>query len=624
MSVITLTNIAPDLEYSLPDDYALNISIGESYITQLKKTDVLPFNKGTILYSQNIWNFKGYTTRNISPSMLKFIFEKVNENFRDDTKNYVLFKIIENTDKIQTINKSFRVLRRFFNYADKKCYCNVQDLDDTIFKEYFSKREQSVEFTTIVGDKEALKDFYRFYSANFKDIYTKEIKEAFTIDYRLYHSLQSENKTPNIHNDYFDKFISTIIKIIDDVTAPSSIRSTACIYLILSQTGLRISEVLELEINMINETTIFNGETAYFLSYKSPKPAKGNNNYIPGKTYINYLSKKGYDTLVEIYKNKRTSLNVPYLFLGGDLTHNFPVNYNCFEPYKLRLALYIVEYNYMEIANLEQTKYPNLSHLRFSEVKRKSYGKKYSHIETLTFPTNHQFRVHVCSELYEKGVPLQYIEKFMSHLTDEMQGYYVRTTPSNPQEDMNFSFKTLEEIATGELEPLGGTGELSKRIKEFIKENNFNIATDKDTIVKSLVKKIPIRQKTGGVCIKASLIRDCSVDYQTDEFYCTYGVCPNIFHFYYMADISYIQARDSFESVLYNKENGYLRQAEKELHKLKRIVKEKLLIELDELKKVIERKGVDLVLKEYPDLLEIIINLDSIYKEAEQWQSMMV
>lgn len=169
--------------------------------------------------------------------------------------------------------------------------------------------------------------------------------------------------------------------------------------------------------------------------------------------------------------------------------------------------------------------------------------KKYNpNAKTITMPKNHQLRVHVCTELYNKGVPLKYIEKFMAHLSNEMKGYYVRPTKKNPQEDMDFTLDTLFKIVTGETKLLGPTKGLNEKIEEFIKENNYNVKTDLDAICESLAKKIPIRQKTGGVCIKSSMLRECSKDAKTNEFYCAYGVCPNIFHFYYMADVSYRQA----------------------------------------------------------------------------------
>ena len=211
-------------------------------------------------------------------------------------------------------------------------------------------------------------------------------------------------------------------------------------------------------------------------------------------------------------------------------------------------------------------------------------------LKTLTYPSNHQFRVHVCTELYNKGVPLKYIQKFMAHLSSDMEGYYVRPTKKDPQEDMNFSLTTLEKIVTGEIKPLGGDSGLSEKIQEFIEANKYNVKTDLKEICNELAQKIPIRQKTGGVCIKSSMLRECSKDAKTNEFYCAYGVCPNIFHFYYMADVSYRQTKELAETITINRERGLLKQVQKELNMLNTILHSKLLPELDELKSVISEK----------------------------------
>ena len=52
---------------------------------------------------------------------------------------------------------------------------------------------------------------------------------------------------------------------------------------------------------------------------------------------------------------------------------------------------------------------------------------------------------------------------------------------------------------------------------------------------------------------------------------------------------------------------------------LHHITKVKLIPELDELRNVIERKGVQAVLMEYPDLKDVVENLEDIYKETELW-----
>lgn len=626
-NVITLANVDNNLTYKFPDDYVVNTNATQSYITLLKDNDVLPFNKGVILYSSNLWDFTGFTSQNISSSDLKFNFKKISyEVFREDAKNYVLLRILQNTDKIQTINKHFNLIVKFFNFAESKGICDSRDLDYTIAKEFLELMGKKVLLTTQKNHTAALSSFYNIYSSNFTDLMCSELKEVLSYNSELIKAQTEQNKTSDIPKDYFDNFLSAIIKIIDgdENIVPFYIKGTACIYLILSQTGLRISECLDLEVDMLRPITLFNGEKVHFLSYRSPKGASGNNNYIVGETFVNELAIKGYDTLLRIYNDRRTKLGVSYLYLGGKKTpdaSSCPITSGSFYSNAQRLFLYMNEMGYMNFVNLDKDLYPQLATITVNS----SFSKQYPEAKTLTVPTPHQFRVHMASELYKKGVPLKYIEKFMAHLSSQMEGYYVKPTATKPQEDMEFSLKTIEKIVSGETKILGDTNGLSKRIQEFIKKGNFNVKEDMAAICQALIKEVAIRQKTGGVCIKASLIRPCPVDYATDEFYCAYEVCPNIFHFFYMADVSYRQMRECEETFLYNKEKGFKKAAQKELNKLQRKVKEKLIPELDELKKVIERKGVNSVLEEYPDLFEVIENMDKIYnEEIKKWQSMKV
>ena len=55
--------------------------------------------------------------------------------------------------------------------------------------------------------------------------------------------LVRNKKIPNIPENYFDQFLNGTLKIIDDESAPKPIRGIAGIYLVLSQTGLRIGEL---------------------------------------------------------------------------------------------------------------------------------------------------------------------------------------------------------------------------------------------------------------------------------------------------------------------------------------------------------------------------------------------
>lgn len=236
-------------------------------------------------------------------------------------------------------------------------------------------------------------------------------------------------------------------------------------------------------------------------------------------------------------------------------------------------------------------------------------------------PTITQFRVHVCSDLYAKGCPIEYIEKFMSHLSADMAYYYVR--PQNSiQENIEESTRVLREIVTKESLPIGADKGLIDKIDEFIAENNMSIQKDLNDICIKLAERIPIRVKMGGVCIKSSKFRECSKDAATDEFYCAYGVCPNLYTFYYMADIAYEQIKDLCESIEINRKKGCKKQVQKNIQMVQTILRNKLVPQIHELKRIIAEKGLNYVMEKHPQITNIIVNLDSIEREIDEWEQM--
>ncbi len=208
----------------------------------------------------------------------------------------------------------------------------------------------------------------------------------------------------------------------------------------------------------------------------------------------------------------------------------------------------------------------------------------------------------------------------MGHLSYEMQGYYVRPK-DQVQENESFSKKTLEDLLTGKLTLLGSNSkDLIERINDFIRSNNFQVDKNLDAIVNSLMKNIPIRQKLGGVCIKASLLRECSIDAKTNKYYCAYSVCPNVFHFFYNIDISYRKASELSKSIEINAKNGFKKQVQKEANMLKTVINKQLDPELVELKKEISKRGIEELFMEYPDISNIIENLELVEQEVSEWK----
>lgn len=86
-----------------------------------------------------------------------------------------------------------------------------------------------------------------------------------------------------------------------------------------------------------------------------------------------------------------------------------------------------------------------------------------------------------------------------------------------------------------------------------------------------------------------------------------------------MIDVSYTNFKTLQKSYETNLKNGYERAADKELQKLKSIVRNRLIPELNELKREIDKKGFDAVVQQYPSIMEIAANTNSIEEEIEIW-----
>lgn len=112
----------------------------------------------------------------------------------------------------------------------------------------------------------------------------------------------------------------------------------------------------------------------------------------------------------------------------------------------------------------------------------------------------------------------------------------------------------------------------------------------------------------------------CSKDARTNEMMCAYNLCPNLFHFYYMVDVSYMNFQTLQETYKAMSEAGKTKAAQKELAKLKDIINRRLLPELDELDKEIEANGFNTILDKHPSLVEIMENREEIRKEIELWR----
>lgn len=206
-------------------------------------------------------------------------------------------------------------------------------------------------------------------------------------------------------------------------------------------------------------------------------------------------------------------------------------------------------------------------------------------------------------------------------MTHEMEGYYVRPKDKFV-ENYEFTESVLEEIVVNDVVPLGLNGkELKDAVQNFLKDDKVNVVDDYEQLVEKLGNRLTIRAKDGGACIKCSLV-PCSEDAGTNEYMCSYGLCPNLFHFYFTADLTYTNFINAKKTYELNVINGKAVAASKELKKLQNILKSRLIPELNQLDEEIMKRSEDIILIKYPSLRYIIENRVDIRKEIERWLGM--
>lgn len=619
--MLSLRHFETGIEFDQSFDISVNEQKTLSFIDQLVMINALPFKNNTIFFNDDYWDFSSFTGLNIAKKDLKFNFNRINGEFKIELKKFVLVKILENKTKISSIKRAFQDLSLYFNFLYGSHVYSIKDVTTDLLKIYLQTRE-NISALALRFSKQVLLNFYAYYAANYENLLTSSMETLLDLgSIQAFMAIKEQNKTPDIPGVYFDKLIQALITVLDDPEESDAIKASACIILITSQTGLRISEVLSLEINSLKTISIYGGKEANYLTYKTWKREKGENRYSIERTYVNQLTKKAYNLLSELHKNRRSKIKVPYLYTGNKLLRDadyYPVDANAFLRFQKELYIHI--HKYIPTVDLDSNSMINLHTTKLDQSYKRTLAKANLTGRTLTYPETRQYRVHVCTELYNKGVPLKYIQKFMGHLSSEMQGYYVRPKDQT-QENVEFSQKTLSDLITGKLTLLGSSSnDLTSKINDFISDNNFKIEKDLNTIVDTLMGKIPVRQKLGGVCIKASMLRECSIDAKTNEFYCAYGVCPNVFHFFYNIDISYRKANELSQSIKINEANGFKKQVQKEKNMLRTVISKQFESELAELKKELTKRSVEEIFMEYPDIQEVVENLKNIELEVEEWR----
>ena len=612
-------NLAYDYVSDIPWESTPVFAFGgdtNKYLEALRHAvDRVPTGDMKISFWDNIWDFNPYFDGiNDDSYRIQFI------DFPDPIRNYMKFYVLHSImgkSKISTANARASMFRSVITkIMDSPDYpLTLLTTDD--FSVYIDEKDISAT---------AKHDLYiscymvlSFIRNNYRLPLLVDLpflKKRAAEEKRL--SKAEDNKLPDIPKEYFNIILNAAVKVMRDKKAEYNRRATACEIVILSQTGFRAGDLLALRCSDRFKKTI-PGSThkVAYIHYRSRKPSKPHDKMMEFDIFCTDLCSEAIDILKELRKNNPLSIGNDYLYIlkaGFNTKNDLPVTNPRFNK-QYRHFLYE---EVKDKALLDWKGIPKVRHVPHGP------NGAWRNTVLLSAPDTRQFRVHLCSVLYnDYNVPLEFIRRYMGHLSEYMMGYYVRPKDTY-QEDIAYSEKVIQEIAGDEdLRLLGGTypNELKENIKKFIAENHVNVMTDPKAVIDAFGDKLVIRGKRGGLCIRSSIL-PCAKDRRSNALYCAYNLCPNLFHMFYMADASYADFKVLQETYKSNRKNGYDNAAEKELYKLRDLCGKSLIPELDELQQEIAKKGAGHVIEKYPTLLPIVENLHGIRKEVAEWMAL--
>lgn len=587
----------------------------EKYLEAFRNVvDQVPVRDMKISFADDIWNFNPYF-EGINSQAYRLNFSTFPESIRDYMKFYALYSIMGKSKISTTHDRLARfksiITKIMISPKNEITLITTEDICDYIEEKELSPVGKHDLYIASFMVLSFIKNNYHLPLLVDLPLLKKRAVEE------KKRSKEENSKLPDIPKEYFNAILNTAVKVMHDNNSGYNRRVTACAIVMLTQLGLRLGDLLALRCaDRLKKTIPGSNHKVAYIHYRSRKPSKPHDDMLEFDIFCTELCSEAIDILIKLRKSNPLSKDNDYLYVlmsGYNTKDELPIDN---QRFRLEYRRFIFE-ELKEKALLDWDGVPKISYRPYGPV-----GSNHD-IVSISCPDTRQYRVHLCTTLYnDYNVSLEFIRRYMGHLSEYMMGYYVRPKDTY-QEDIAYAEKAIQEIAgTEDLQLLGGSSpdSLKENIKKFITEKNIDVMTDARAVVDAFGDKLIIRGKRGGVCIKTSIL-PCSKDRRTNALYCSYNICPNLFHFFYMADISYADFKTLQETYKAAKEHGHSREAEKELYKLRDLCRKTLTPELDELQREIDRKGTAHIIKKYPSLLPIIEDMDSIREEVSTWMT---
>ncbi|GAA3411815.1 tyrosine-type recombinase/integrase [Paenibacillus hodogayensis] len=563
-----------------------------------------------IYFSEDEWDFSELDQLNRPQHLLKFDFTKLTVVIKNAAKllifkSVVLHKLEFSTiySKMNHLNFISKFLSESHIFRPELITNDVIDKFKACLNQKWTEATRIQYYTTFI---DLLKQLERL---NKRLEYSEQCNALKKADMSLYLAEREDGKTDEIPRVFFNQLIVQAMQIINDSNSPENEQIQACIIMLLSQTGMRVGELVKLECDKKETISILEGtKQVSYLEYKTFKTIQSDE-YKWTKTILTDKAEKAYDLLVYLKKKRRDNSN--YLLEAG--TYSAPATW-----VRRNILRFVARYKTtIDCINLTETR---LNKLFVQETKNRmdyylnnSYLEGLNPTDTIHFPLPHQFRVTLATILYEQGVHIDWIREHMNHLSHEMTLHYIREHEKRKNKEKLIK-KTIEELVATDSD----SKSIHRKIDRFINEGKYHISIDIQSLIDEVQGEVPIREKEQGFCIKSNYGRKCP----KNEYLDIPEVQHHIVSFEYI-DITYNRYLSIRSTIEYNQKNGYLVESSREEKKLYRLITHYFIPELNELNEDIKYTGEERTRQDYPHLVEIINNRNQIYDEVAKWISPM-
>lgn len=596
-------------------------------------------------FSDDSWDFSNKNLEDRKKYFYMYDYYEIDIKYKFYIKKVVLNQFVIEKNKPGTVSGDYSHIKAFILYLQKRNVYDYNMINSSIIKDFFGIEKRKLTERTKLYYKVSLKLFFKELEYYNKELDCSQIFEILEDTNISKKNAEIEaNKTPQIPDKMFDKMMSLAIKDINNPTVSKKDKLIASCIIMFGEVGMRIEEFQKLEVNKINSLQIDNSKAVYYLEFKTFKTIR--NKSVESKwteTYLSDKAKLAYDTMVSISKDIRAVNESNYIYNCSD--RNSPSS-KLFSQTMIRAHIRRFIITHYDSFNFDQMPQDDIICLSIQELSDKNLyilGNDLKHWngKSVYYVHPHQFRVTVCTRLYNNNVPLEFIKKHMNHLDEDMTQHYIRENALGlkKQQAMQIVKEVIDktgnllETDVNKIENLNIKNEMLnpnfrkdyEDINRFLEKNHFKIKENLDEVIDLLTKSnTPLTEFAEGFCAHNALANICKRQEYISSINDMYFGGVNIPCVEYLS-ITYERFKEKVKLVRHNEKIAknnpiYLVEYKRELKALKRFTCERLLPELNLAKEESDKVGLDKFIVLHKELEYIMKDIENIYdKEILEW-----